>query len=534
MMTKQSSIIISFFIMTFFSAQANTYYIAKDGDDQASGSINQAWRSIQKAANTLVAGDTVFIKAGIYNERISVQNSGTADQFIVFINYMNDEVIIDGSDIIWWDWNGLFDITDRSYISVLNLKLKNSYYGGFWIENSHHIIIENNKTYNTVSCGIGVWESNDITIHSNEVELACNDGEQECISIANSHHCEILQNHIHHNGPGTNGGEGIDVKAGSHDILIAENTIHHLNNRIGIYADAWDAHTYNITISRNKVYHCLDSGIAIASERGGLIEYVRVVNNISYDNKWGGIELGGWTNGNYQGATPVRHILFVNNTCYQNGSIDDGWGFGIKINNSYAEDITIRNNICSRNNAQIGVENILSNLVIDHNLIDGNNDVEEAVFGSDSIVGDALFMDANAANFHLLENSPAIDNGSSLDAPSEDFDKHQRPDGGAFDIGAFERNSSSGIDDNTLLESEIRLFPNPCTLDRLSIMIENQSYNVCSIKIFNSSGYMVKELKQELVDNTIVIDRDGLVEGLYIVNIQLNNRLIANRKLLIQ
>lgn len=44
------------------------YYVAKNGNDSNPGTESQPWRTIQKAAETLVAGDTVYIKAGTYNE----------------------------------------------------------------------------------------------------------------------------------------------------------------------------------------------------------------------------------------------------------------------------------------------------------------------------------------------------------------------------------------------------------------------------------------------------------------------------------
>ena len=42
------------------------------------------------------------------------------------------------------------------------------------------------------------------------------------------------------------------------------------------------------------------------------------------------------------------------------------------------------------------------------------------------------------ADFHLLDDSPAIDQGSPDLAPSFDFDGNPRPQGLGFDIGAFE------------------------------------------------------------------------------------------------
>jgi hypothetical protein len=43
------------------------------------------------------------------------------------------------------------------------------------------------------------------------------------------------------------------------------------------------------------------------------------------------------------------------------------------------------------------------------------------------------------ATWHLTAGSPAIDKGTSTDAPAKDMDGESRPKGGAVDIGADEK-----------------------------------------------------------------------------------------------
>ena len=71
-----------FFLLALVGAsvQAETYYIALDGDDSNPGSLQQPWRTITKANNTLQAGDTVLIRAGTYAEVIRPANSGTSNE----------------------------------------------------------------------------------------------------------------------------------------------------------------------------------------------------------------------------------------------------------------------------------------------------------------------------------------------------------------------------------------------------------------------------------------------------------------------
>lgn len=427
---KKAAAILFVLLLVSVGAYAGSYYVAIEGNDTAAGTESLPWRTIQKAADTLKAGDIVFIREGTYNERVILKNSGTEEKYIVFSNFQDDEVIISGNGIRWWRWNGLFDISNQSFIAIKGLHIENARsYGGIWVEDSSHITITQCSTLNTFSSGISCWSSEYITIDSCEVELACNNGDQECISIDGSSYVLVMGNEVHRNGRGTNGGEGIDVKNGSHDVIVSGNHIHHLNDRTGLYIDAWDKHTYQILVINNRVHDCFETGISAASENGGLLEDVLFYNNLSYNNKWGGIEIGSWSDIDFVGPMPIKNIKIINNTVFNNSQ-------GIAIGNKDASEIVIRNNILSNNRySQIDLEGTAREQVsIDHNLFNG----ESVFFGDEPIVGSALFLDAVNGDFHLEKQSPAIDNGSIVDAPEIDFDGAERPFGNDIDIGAFE------------------------------------------------------------------------------------------------
>jgi len=122
------------------------------------------WQTIQKAANTLIAGDTVYIRAGTYHERVTPQNSGSAGNMITYAAYPGETATIDGSGVtLPDDLAGLFDISNMSYIRVSGLRIINAgpynNNAGILVINSGYITVENNSTYNTASSGIGAWGS---------------------------------------------------------------------------------------------------------------------------------------------------------------------------------------------------------------------------------------------------------------------------------------------------------------------------------------------------------------------------------------
>jgi len=64
---------------------------------------------------------------------------------------------------------------------------------------------------------------------------------------------------------------------------VYQNHVHDIN-QLGLYIDAWDKYTYNIEVFGNVVHERAADGFSVASEAGGLLENVRIYNNIAYDN----------------------------------------------------------------------------------------------------------------------------------------------------------------------------------------------------------------------------------------------------------
>src|ERR1051325_1309053 len=78
------------------SALARDYYVATTGNDTNAGTIAQPFRTIQKAASVMVAGDTANIRGGIYRELVRPANSGTPGAPITFQPFNDEAVVISG------------------------------------------------------------------------------------------------------------------------------------------------------------------------------------------------------------------------------------------------------------------------------------------------------------------------------------------------------------------------------------------------------------------------------------------------------
>ena len=79
---------------------AADFYVAPSGSDTNSGTLAQPFLTIQKAANAMKAGDTCYIRAGIYRETVIPTNSGTSASPITFRPYGSETVTVSGADVV--------------------------------------------------------------------------------------------------------------------------------------------------------------------------------------------------------------------------------------------------------------------------------------------------------------------------------------------------------------------------------------------------------------------------------------------------
>ncbi len=128
--------------------RVNKYYVKTNGNDLYPGkSIEYAWQTIQKAGSTIIAGDTVYILAGNYNENVVVSNSGTAASNIILTVYTNDVTVNGGSGSYCFYLNG------KNYIKMAGLELKNAT-NGIQLNNSRYNTIISNNIHNNNESGI--------------------------------------------------------------------------------------------------------------------------------------------------------------------------------------------------------------------------------------------------------------------------------------------------------------------------------------------------------------------------------------------
>jgi len=68
----------------------------KQGDDANSGSFEQPWRTINHAVTKLQPGDTLYLREGVFHERVMCRQSGKSGKPITIRSYPKELAIIDG------------------------------------------------------------------------------------------------------------------------------------------------------------------------------------------------------------------------------------------------------------------------------------------------------------------------------------------------------------------------------------------------------------------------------------------------------
>ncbi|NVB40857.1 right-handed parallel beta-helix repeat-containing protein [Pseudenhygromyxa sp. WMMC2535] len=456
------------------------WHVAVAGDDAAGdGSEASPWASVSRALEAVAPGDGVAIHVGTYSERVAITVSGEAERYISIYAAGDGEVVFDGAGVDLDEgevgqWvRGLVHVHDAGYVRISGLRIIHSSDNAIAASLAHHVVIEGCETYDSVSSGLGIWSSSDITAEDNAIELACNDGGQECISVAGSSlRVALVGNEVFNGGPGSQGGEGIDIKGGGEtstaesglpqgprEVYVVGNRVHDIN-RGCLYADAWDADVGPVVFANNEVYDCDGAGMAAAGESGGHLHDVVFANNLVYrslDRPEGFGSSGVVFAYNWGSATAtLSRIAAVHNTFY-----NMRWACGRLDADALVADATAQlvfeDNLCVNADGPVFAsdDNDNEDLALTsfdrlgHNLLwfidpeDATGYYAGEVFvGPDSVVADPAFLGAlagtlDAESFQLGASSPAAGAGvTAAEAPALDFAGVTRADPPS--IGAFE------------------------------------------------------------------------------------------------
>lgn len=154
------AIIAVIFWLVPILAHATTYYVSTAGNNSNDGlSESSPWLTVKKAVDTMVAGDTTYVRGGTYTTTGVIQFSvtGTASAPIKLLNYPGELPIITytssaaGNGILIQ--NALGFTRAIGWITIEGFELSNGYDGIKWY-NLHNSTISNNYIHHHANQGI--------------------------------------------------------------------------------------------------------------------------------------------------------------------------------------------------------------------------------------------------------------------------------------------------------------------------------------------------------------------------------------------
>ncbi|MCW2779511.1 MAG: hypothetical protein JWN17_3236 [Frankiales bacterium] len=334
----------------------SSLYVSPTGSDSGSGTQASPFRSISRAADAASPGTVVHVAPGSYGY-VESTRSGTSGAPITFV-----------SDTRW------------------GAKITAPGMTNAWTNTGEYVVIQGFDLSGSRYSGI----------------------------MSTGSYGKFLGNHIHNMVPPdcSRGGAGIELQnySGTHNDSIG-NVVHDIM-----------APTSDCGLIHGIYYQGPDGG--------------RVVNNLVYRTSGWGIHL--WHNAN--------HVVIANNTVFQNkqgGMVIGGSLEGNDISPGVDNGTVVTNNVVVDNGywgiremGRVGVNTYANNLLSDN--ASGGYDLNGGGVPTGTVNADPRFVNAAGGDYHLSTLSPAIDAGTSQGALGYDLDLRPRPQGLRQDIGAYE------------------------------------------------------------------------------------------------
>jgi parallel beta-helix repeat protein len=389
------------------------------------GGSGSEYSSIQSAVSAAVAGDTVLVADGSYTG-FEVSRSGTSSAPITVRAAGNGAIISTPGSTS----DGV-SLKNVSYVTIDGFDIRNM--------SSGRCINGHDSSPTNPMRGL--------TVRNNK----CAGAGREGFYLSEVSNSLVENNSI--TGSGANGqgrGHGLYLaNAGSDNTVIRGNTI------------------YNITGSEGAGMH-FNGDLSIGGD--GIISGVVVERNTFYGVSFNAISMDGVQNSTIQnnlmynigknairafqidGADGPQNLRIVNNTFI----LSNGWGFKasedggghVVFNNIMIASGSGGGSICVENS------NITSNYNAMSNRFSRNGESSILTFDSwksggddaNSFQGSSSTLFVSSSDYHRKDGGPAVDAGvsslSSVSAPNVDRDAKGRPQGGGYDLGAFETSTS--------------------------------------------------------------------------------------------
>lgn len=412
--------------------------------------FDQAYNTISGAASNAVAGDTVYLREGIYTEGLFPQNSGTRTLPITFTHYSGETATISNPSL-----SPAIDISGRQHIIIDGLVIS-GVRRWLYARKAHYNVLTNNifrralDSGGSAKTGIFFEEATFNKLLNNTIE----ESTQDNIYIVNAHNNLI---------------EGNTVRKAAHALwaikcgdfnVVRNNYFHNEDQKIGEIYDCDSVgfdHQFNITnstrhnvvegnefayapssgnsspysgiqysaqrsIIRKNIFHGITGPALQMALYGGEARYNtdnRIYHNVFFRTDFAGVEISGNTSAVFSGNVFKNNIftksIFVPNDTRWSWYTGELNGQGVQIKTGRLDGFEFDSN---------GIFN--SSVDEIYLIVHGNRSRASAPqtltwwqtnypdLFKNSVEQDPLFRDEEGLDFTLTAASPMIDAGAFL------------------------------------------------------------------------------------------------------------------------
>lgn len=424
-----SSLFLTISLLICTSVNAATYYVAITGNDNNNGSASTPFLTLQKAANLVVAGDTVHVRPGNYAGFVlgwDDPQNGSPGAPITFQGDFGAAITTRNNKTP----DGI-NLEGASYITIEGFLVQNMPRAGIRSVQNNHVIIRNNITADNNTWGIFTSFSDDLLIENNTTARSKT---QHGIYVSNSCTRPVVRGNtiygncgcgLHMNGDLSQGGNGLITFA-----LVEK----------------------NIIFDNGTSAHCSGGTPGGSAINGDGVQSSIIRNNLLYNNHASGISLY-----DIDAAQGAKNNFVLNNTVLM--ASDSRWALNIK---DQSTGNTALNNILLNLNSAHGSINIssdsLSGFTSDYNITEDRFSPDDGdsfetlaqwknAHGQDAhsfiATYQSIFTDAFGGDYSVRSSSPSVDHGTTHQNVTDDIIGTSRPQGGSFDIGSTEFTTDS-------------------------------------------------------------------------------------------
>jgi hypothetical protein len=253
-------------------AEGRIFCVSTTGSDGNSGSCSAPWRTIQKAVETLLPGQTALVRGGVYRENVVILRGGEGSRHLSVRAYADERPVLRG----------------QLKISGSNVRVEGLTINGrgvsllrplVYIERGRSIVVERLEVTGSRHSGVFVGgNSRDVTViacwvHDNGSRDRLDHG----IAFGHGSRGEISSNVVEGNLAG-----GIQVYPRYDDVLVNQNTVV-ANGGFGILVGGERATSDDVTVVNNIV--AFNGGQGIRTFWGGTVGTGNLAaNNIIWRN----------------------------------------------------------------------------------------------------------------------------------------------------------------------------------------------------------------------------------------------------------